>query len=244
MNPNNNISQELLEMVERYLNNTMPEHEHNAFENRMATEPSFKTIVEDIKTLLFGIEKQALKEKLEDFHKAIPNISPEKKVTKVRYLYFKLTAAAVLVVAIGSFWFSTQNNSSQKLYTKYFSPDPGLATTMSQNSNYNFYNAMVDYKQGNYKSAIVKWKQQLINKPSNDSLNYFIGVAYLANNEENEAIPFLENVTKNINSTFNRDAFYYLGMTYLKNNKVELAKKNLTFSSIGNSKEILLELDK
>lgn len=204
----------------------------------------FKTQVEDIKTLLLGIETQSLKEQLNEFHKEVQDTEVQKNESpKVRFLNFrKIAAAAVLVIAIGSFWFFNQN-TNEKLFTKYFTPDPGLPTTMSRTSNYEFYDAMVNYKQGDYKTAINKWETLLKNKPQNDTLNYFLGVAHLSNKDENSAIKYLDIVTKNSNTNFKNDAYYYLGLAYLKADNVELAKNNLNFSTIDNSKKILSNLN-
>ena len=114
---------------------------------------------------------------------------------------------------------------------------------MSSNNNFEFYDAMVSYKQGDYTTAINKWEKLLQAKPSNDTLNYFIGVAHLANKNEVEAIPFLNVVTNYSNSAFLNESYYYLGLAYLKNNNVKLAKKNLNFSTVDNSKLILSKLN-
>jgi len=217
MGPNTNISQELLETVEHYLNNRMSDDELEKFENKFNNDKAFKSQVEDIKTLLLGIESQSLKEKLEVFHDDIPDKIVARNSSKVRYLQFiKIAAAAAIIIALGSLWFLNQNPNA-KLYTDYFSPDPGLATIMSSNSNFKFYDAMVNYKQGDYKTAISKWTTLLETKSQNDTLNYFLGVAHLANKQEIEAIPYLEKVTTNIESHFKNDAYYYLGLAFCLN---------------------------
>ena len=243
MNLNTNISQELLESVEKYLNNTLSADELKKFETQLEEDSNFKSQVEDIKTFLLAIESQSLKEKLDVFHKDVTKTIPQESVSKVYTLNFKkLAVAAVIIISVGSFWFLNQN-SNTKLYANYFTPDPGLATTMSQNSNFEFYDAMVNYKQEKYQIAIEKWKKIYNTKPENDTLNYFLGVAYMANKNESAAIKYLENVTALVNTNFKNDAYYYLGLAYLKNDNLELAKKNLTFSSLDNSKALLSKLN-
>jgi len=239
MNLNTNISQELLESVERYINKQMSVDELKVFENKLKSDSDFKMQVEDLKTLLSGIETQSLKEKLNDFHEDVP----KKSTPKVRFLQFrKIAAAAVIVVAIGGFWFFNQN-SNAKLYANYFTPDPGLPTTMSSTDNYKFYEAMVYYKQGEYKTAISKWKTLQNTKPSKDTINYFIGVAYLANKNEKSAISFLEETTKNPSFPLVNDAYYYLGLAYLKKGNIDKAKANLQKSTNDNSIALLSELN-
>lgn len=240
----NKISQNLLETIERYINKNMTKQELEEFEEKLQ-DPKFKSQVDDIKTLLLGIETQSLKEQLDEFHKEIPE--PEipliNEPSKVRFLNFrKIAAAAAIIITIGSFWFFS-GNTNEKLYAKHFTPDPGLATTMSETANFEFYDAMVNYKQGDYKTAISKWEILLEGKPKNDTLNYFLGVAHLADKNEKSAIKYLDIVIQDSDSNFKNDAHYYIGLAHLKADNVELAKKNLNFSTIDNSKKILLDLN-
>lgn len=242
MNPNSNISQELFETIERYLNKTMDRHEYQEFEVKLNTNQELKAQVNEMKTMLLGIETQSLKDKLHEFHNQLDDESNNKPVI-VKTLHFrKIAVAAILIIALGGFWFFS-GNTNEKLYGKYFIPDPGLPTMMSETSNFKLYDAMVNYKQGEYNIAIKKWHQLLNNNSRNDTLNYFIGVAELANKNEKNAIEYLEFVTNSEVSVFKNDAYYYLGLAYLKAGNIEFAKKNLTFSTVDNSKKILLELN-
>lgn len=247
MNPNTNISQKLLESVEKYLNNTMDADSLKAFKTRLKNDFEFNAQVEDIKTTLLGIEAQTLKEKLNDFHKEIKpsaNKITKDKTTKTKSLLNlrKLAVAAAIIIAFGSIWFFS-NPPNEKLYAKYFKPDPGLPTTMSSTNDFDFYDAMVNYKRGDYKLAIDKWQALLAQKTENDTLNYFLGVAHLANKNEVEAIPFLERLVQS-QDTFPliHDAYYYLGLAYLKDGNLTLAKKYFNLSNTEASNNIILEL--
>ncbi|MBR9846528.1 MAG: tetratricopeptide repeat protein [Algicola sp.] len=243
MKTNSNISQEQLEAIERYINGTMPDEELKAFKTRLENDSEFKTQVEDIRTLLTGIEAQSLKEQLDEFHKDIKKQPIKKGSAKVRYLQFrKIVAAAAIIIALGSFWFFNQN-SNERLYSKYFTPDPGLPTTMSTSSNFDFYDAMVNYKQGDYKTAIKKWELLNANSPDNDTLSYFLGVAHLANKNEKEAIGFLEKSVKNDDFSLINDAYYYLGLSHLKDGNAELAKQYFKKSSVEKSQALVSELE-
>jgi tetratricopeptide (TPR) repeat protein len=239
----NDISQEEFERIEAYLNKSLSKEDLAIFEERLKNEEGFSTKVEDIKTVLSGLEAQAMKEQLDVFHKDIETTSNRKQDTKVRSIGWKKFAiAAVFVIAAGSFWF-LRGNANERLYSEYFSPDPGLPTTMSSTDNYKFYEAMVDYKFGNYKAAIPKWEALQAAKPNNDTLNYFLGVAHMANGNENKALPFLENAAKNSEFVFMNDAYYYLGLVHLKAGDTEKAKESFKKSSTEKSKEILTKLE-
>ncbi len=235
MNTNIHISQEEFERIEAYLNNQLSKEDLAEFEHRLSNESHFAAKVEDVKITLAGIETQALKEQLNVFHNEISK-------TKVRTLNWKpLAIAAAFIIAAGSFWF-LNGNSNDRLYAKYFTPDPGLPTAMSNTDNYAFYEAMVDYKQGNYDIALNKWKTIQTKKPNNDTLNYFMGVAHLANKNQDSAIPFLEKSSKNPEFILSQDAYYYLGLAYLKEGQIENAKMSLRKSDNENSRALLSKL--
>lgn len=245
MNPNTNITEKEFENIERYLNGSMTVEEREIFELEFKNNSTLSLHINEQKLMHEAIETQSLKEQLDMFHEDISDFKTLKTDTSkvISFPFRKMIAAAVVVITLGSFWFFNQTSSNKKLYSQYFTADPGLATTMGETSNYAFYDAMVNYKQGDYKTAISKWEVILQNKPKNDTLNYFLGVAHLANNNETSAIEFLNNVTQNSTSNFNNDAYYYLGLAYLKADNVALAKKNLTFSTVDNSKTILSKLN-
>lgn len=245
MKDSNNISEELLETIERYLNGTLNTQELKDFNRLLDIDDDFKAQVEEVRTMLFGIETQSLKEQLNEFHKDVPKqikTEPSPK-QKVRYLrYSRIAAAAAIIIAVGSIWFfSTPQN--EKLYANYFKPDPGLPTTMGNTANFIFYDAMVNYKYGDYDIAISKWETLAKQKPENDTLNYFLGVAHLAIRKEAEAIPFLERTVQTKKDfALIDDAYYYLGLAYLKEGNLELAKKNLNISNKDLGKELLSKL--
>lgn len=233
-----------METIESYLNGQLNTRELDDFERLMAIDDDFKAQVEEVRTMLFGIEAQSLKEQLDDFHNEIPKSKTQTTAKqKVRFLrYSRIAAAAAIIIAIGGIWFFS-GSPNKKLYAKYFKPDPGLPTTMSSTDNFEFYDGMVSYKYGDYDIAIEKWKLLSEKKPENDTLNYFLGVAHLANKSEAEAIPYLErSIEAEDNFVFLDEAYLYLGLAYIKTGNIELAKKNLSLSNAEKSKDIRLKL--
>ena len=244
MNNLHDISQEEFERIEAYLTQTLSDEDLSEFENRLKNEAGFAAKVKDIKVVLSGIETQALKEQLDDFHATLSTDNNDVVAPpKVKLLKWKkIAVAAALIIAAGSVWLLS-GNPNEKLYTKYFSPDPGLPTAMGSNDNYEFYEAMVAYKEGNYKNALSKWKDQLKTKSTNDTLNYFVGSALLADKKENEAMSYLLKVARRENTVFKSEAFYYLGLAYLKANNKEKAINFLKKSDFTKAKDLLKKLN-
>tara|TARA_R110000868_G_scaffold213832_1_gene463973 strand:+ start:3210 stop:3950 length:741 start_codon:yes stop_codon:yes gene_type:complete len=242
----NNISQELLETIERYIKDTMSSEEKVAFETQLKENPQLRQQVDDTQLLISSIRKAALKERLNEVHEdLISNRSIPRQNPKVlRFNFRTVSIAASILILIGGFWFFNQRPNNEKLFDRYFEPDRGLATVMSTTKNYEFDDAMVDYKAGKYDLAIKKWKKLLPLKPENDTLNYFLGVAHLANKKEAKAIQFLNKIIEIENGSFTDDSYYYLGLAQLKLNNIEAAKENLEKSNSPKSKKIISELNK
>lgn len=244
MEHSNPISQELLETIERYLKNTMSVEERNTFEEKIKDNSTLQQQVKNVESILYGVRRGVFKNKVEAFHEEV--ISEElktKKDKKVFNLNYKYTSvAASIVVLVGSFWYFNREPKHEQLYSKYFKPDYGLATNMSENKSYELFDAMVDYREGNYNTAIKKWENLLISKPKNDTLYYFLGVSYLAKNINEEAILKLQNVITDTESIFNKEAYLYLGLAYLKSGNITKAKENFVLSNTEKGRIILSEL--
>lgn len=237
--------QEEHDRIEKYILGQLETAGKEAFEARLQTSPELQIVVEDHKVLLEAIEEQSLIENMEQIHQdAFPNpsASEEKKIYSLwntNWVKYGVAASVVILVLWGGYTLSRKQTTDQELFASYFTPDPGLPTTMSSTDNFIFFEAMVSYKQGAYDDAIAQWEPLLDKKPKNDTLNYFIGVAHLANNNESEAITFLQWATEKEHSQFLSDAYYYLGLSYLKKGNQENAKRFFKLSEHKKSKELL-----
>ena len=205
-----------------------------------------KIKVEDVRTMLEGSKSKGLKESPNAFHEEIKQTvvkdEPNKKAKFINSS--KIALAAAIVLAFGSIWFFN-TSKNEILFTKFFQPATGIPIAISSNNNLDFYDAMENYNQGDYVVAINKWRILQERKPDNDTLKYFLGVAYLANKNNNDAIPFLErSIETDDDFVFLDNAYLYLGLAYLKEGNIELAKKNLNKSEMEIAKEVLSELKK
>ena len=252
MNQDNQISQAQFEQIESYLQNSMSEEDRAAFEEKLAASEHFSSMFEDTKKLILGIESASLKDNLEAFHDEMTGVRrlktrfganhPNNKKKSFPWTRVKWYAAASILLIIGTFWFQQEPSNSETLYAKHFVPDPGLATTMGSTQNYEFYKAMVQYKQGDYYKAIEKWEALENTGKMTDTLHYFIGVAHLANGDQDKAINYLQPLQAVAQNPFQKETAYYLGLAYLKADNVEDAKKYLTFSGTVSAQNILTEL--
>ncbi|MCW9036716.1 tetratricopeptide repeat protein [Altibacter sp.] len=243
------FSQQELEIIERYLTHSMTAKERLQFQERLTTDPSLQVKVNEISLLIETVETSALKTKLDRFHETMegthsktlhtPEIIERRNTTSKLPLY---AIAACLLVIFGVFYFMTMPSPSEKLFAKHFVPDPGLPTTMSTQNNYPFFDAMVNYKRGEYDIAIGKWEQQLDDTTENDTLNFYLGVAYLAEGNGEKALSFLRKLETSRQSIFMEDAMYYRALAHIKKNEPDKAKRLLKENPSQRNNELLQDL--
>ncbi len=235
-----------LELFEAYLMDTMDVAEKQKFGQQLSNDNMLGKKFQNFKQQVSYIEESALRSKLEEFHGEYENtraIGPNRSGQSSKNLKKYMIAASIaLIAALGSILFLDGGSTEKKLFDEHFSPDPGLPTVMGNNDNYAFYEAMVDYKQGNYGEAIKKWETLLGQRPNNDTLNYFLGVAYLATGEGHRSIGFLRKSLDTKNTFFKDDAHFYLGLAHLRTKNKNLAIENLKKSPLRKSKALLNEL--
>lgn len=209
-----------------------PAEEQN-FRERLTSDTELAKMTGEIKLLSIGIQEVSLQKKLSQFHQ--PTTS--RKVISINK--WLIAASVLFAVLIGTYFFTRTKNT---LYTAYFQPDPGLITPMSSTSDYSFYHAMTDYKSGNYSAAIKTWEGLLSERPSSDTLNYFLGAAYLADNKTGKAVSSFEKVIADSTSYFIKDAYWYLGLAQLKLGNKKEAIGYLEKSEHASKEKLLQEL--
>jgi len=236
-----NQSQEEFERIESYLTGSMNREEQSVFEESLKADEPLRQQVKEVRVLLLAVEEKVLRNKLDEFHEEISNGSTTEKSVRPYIMYF-VAASVALLIGLGIWLLASQKTSNEKLFAQYFKPDPGMITPMSTTSDYEFYRGMVDYKQGKYQPAINRWNTLLNHKPNNDTLNYFMGVSYLAGGDDKKAIAYLSKAVNYPNSVFINEAWYYLGLTYLKEGHLGKAIHAFKKSNLEKSKLILNEM--
>lgn len=215
------ISPEEFELIEKYLLNQMEQIEKKQFEQSLNSNASLKQKLEESRLMLLGIKEASLESRLDGFHTATGVIKMEQpKISRVVSMKKWLAAAAVVIIAGIAALLIFTIDGNERLFNDYYRTDPGLVTAMSSEADhYEFEKAMVEYKTGEYDKALATWEKLLTITPQNDTLQYFIGSAYLAKKDAVKAIPFLQKVADNSGSFFHNDATWYLGLALLKEGK-------------------------
>lgn len=244
MDNNQDIPQDLWEEVERFLQHEMLPEEEEIFRARMSTDAQLKNTTEEMRLLFIGVQEASLQQKLNEFHDELATSFIDKKSPgKLRPMMKWLAAACIILFVSGAIFFARQGYT-ENLFVEYYRPDPGLISPMGTTEDYAFNRAMVDYKTSNYKAAIKGWEGLHAANPGSDTLNYFLGSAWLAIDRADKAIPYLQTVTTLPNSAFAKDAYWYLALTQLKQGDKKKAIFLLEKSDHAGADGLLLKLKK
>lgn len=240
MKSTTHIPQEEFELIEQYILKQMPPEAYNAFTGRLENDNELQEKVHTVKLMLTGIQEAVLTPQVSSFHREVagPVI---KKFTAKQWL---AAASVVLLAGLGLVLFFSRNVKEEKLFARYYHPDPGLVTAMGVSENYQFDHAMIDYKTKNYDKAIASWKQMEAASPQNDTLHYFIGSAFLAKNLPDSAITYLRKVIADTSSVFLNDAYWYLGLAFLKEKNTAEAIRFLEQARYDDKEALLSALKK
>lgn len=244
MNPN--ISQEELILIDQFLNNELEGEQLRQFRDMLESNPDMEARISEIRLLRLGIREAGLRAEIAQIHHK--QFGAVNKAGKSRFSFsfgWNIGIAATLLLLIGlGIFFTIHQQSKNNLYALYFKPDPGLMTTMGAESQYEFQRAMVDYKEGKYREAIVAWEKQMDTKSRNDTLSYFTGVAYLALGDQLKAQSYLKPITGDPDGNFYKEANWYLGLSLIKSRKFKEAIPFISASRFKQSESLVSALKK
>lgn len=236
------ITLEEWEQIEAFLNGSLTAEADQAFRLQLEKDTVLTAKVEQVRLSLLTVEEAGLRADMEVFHTRLQQqpviaIQPGQKNSIKKWLAIAAMLGGVCIVAL---LLLQQPTKSSTLFSTFYKPDPGLITTMAQSDNYDFEKAMVNYKTGKYTEAIKGWEALSKNTAGNDTLNYFLGCAYLANENTEKANLFFSKVLANPESVFLKDAYWYKGLVLLKEKKWKEAADNIKLSD-KSEKDKLLE---
>lgn len=238
---NHDISPQDVERIEQFLSGAMQPDDAAAFEKELENDKLLQDKLKEIRLLQLGISQAEIKNQLPVYHAALP--SKKGKIISLRSRWM-LAACSILVIALAGWWFLSSESSYDKLYSQYYSPDPGLITAMGPSSNYNFERAMVDYKNGDYQQAIDAWSLQEKEQPASDTLLYFLSMAHMAAGHNEQAITYIEKTLTQTQSVFYKDACWFYGLMLIKKGTPDKAKIFIEKAGRPESAALLTALNK
>lgn len=233
-------TEEMQQLIDNYLLDRLDSNSRAAFQEKMKEDPNLRKAVEEQQLITQSIEEYYIRNTLDKFHTSLQ----KSRKRKIFYSWAAVAASIAVIVGVTSWALFFKENTTEQIFAENFVVDPGLPTTMGNTSNYIFYDGMVSYKRKNYSQAIEKWQKIYPEKSNNDTLNYFLGVANLAEGKSKMAQIYFQRAILDENSAFFEEAQYYYALSQIKDGKVSEAKKSLAKSSFSKSVVLLHQLEK
>lgn len=202
------------ETIEAYVLDRLSATDRAAFEQRMAADADLRQEVALQQEHIHAVE-------LGGFLRTVQQAG-EAHASSARAgrwpMLWRYAAMVALILAAAVWWLALPSNNEQ-LFAEHFRPDPGMPVTMGVTSDRAFADAMVSYKEGEYAKARGAWMSMLREGPGNDTLQYYIASAWLAEGNAAEAAPLLEQLAAKDGSAFRDRARWYLFLAYIRTGK-------------------------
>jgi tetratricopeptide (TPR) repeat protein len=220
----------------------------------LETDSEFKKEFDNYSVLVEGInmyERERMKNILKSTFNAAEgsakHIDQHSRIS-MRRIYYAAAATLILLMIPGYFVYQNMTFNS-RMYNEFYMKDPGVPVVMGSTNNSAFNNAMIEYKDANYKTALALFNQLRASDNYNDTLNFYSGLCYLETDYPEKAVDLFKKVTESETSYYYYPANYYLGLTYVRLDQISNATvplKTVSGSSHylnAKAKELLQELD-
>lgn len=216
------ISQEDFERIDRYVKNLMDPKEKSSFEIELTQQPQLKNEVELHRKLIASLEVNTFIREKEYSTSNSLKPAPFKNIVSFRRVWLA-AASVIIILTAAALWFILSPSKNDRLYSSYYSIDPGMPTNMGAEEEYEFNRGMVDYKTGEYEQAISRWEKLYAEDSLNSELNYFLGVAWLNLENVPKSAHYLDKVSPDTLSPFRQSAIWYLALANIKMNNNQKA---------------------
>lgn len=229
------LSQEIFERIEDYLAGNLSQDEMSAFEHEMQYDELLRNEVELQQKLQAALSINAIGKAYHTKEQRSGQTTTSTKIISLSWIAKVAAAVAILAIPVYFLFFDKVD-----LYQKYYEPDSGLPTVMGVTDNYEFQDAMVDYKMEDYQKAKGKWMILADDKPQNDTLNYYLAMADLNLKNFENSFQKLDEIPSS--STFYVNALWYQALIAIHQKDYDLAKTKLKQLDTERANELLREL--
>lgn len=212
------------EKIDLYLTDKMTATEKARFESDIQQSSELRTQFEEQKLLMEMVEVGTLKNTLSNIDQKWDRLKKDEKRLDFRNL--SIAATLVLMIGIGLTWWVTKPEAvSDQVFATVFEADPGLPSRMDETLEYEFDDAMVDYKMGDYSKSTFKFLTLSRDKIKPDSVQYYLAMSYLGEKKYKQAYETLKFYSPE-DPRLQQKGEWYLALTALKVNQ-EAESKSL-----------------
>ncbi len=217
------ITEAIMERMDQYLFDIMSSEEKKEFEADLASDPGLREAFDAHKSMIFSVEAAGVKD---DLSKIIANQKSQKSSAKtISFNRTWIAVAASVVILVGAFYLfnTTRSTAGGELYAEFYTVDPGLPTLMGTSDDPRFAEAMVKYKQGEYRTALAEFDLMMNDHNSNDTLLFYRGLCHLELDQPEVSINLFDQIDP-VSSIWAPKAQWYQAMAHLRQDNLDEAK--------------------
>lgn len=210
-----------LEKAERYLNNEMPAEERAAFELQITNDEELKEFVKLYSSIDDTMSAEdtttgenELRQTLQQMEKKY--FAEEGKLRQGNFKKWMTAAAAILVIALGLFYFLYQTKpSAEKLYAQFAVHEPLVIQQRGSASDPVAAEAAAKFNSRHYDETLPLLQQYLQKNPDDIQVEFALGVCNLELNLYPEAEKIFSKISSG-QTAYTDAAKWYLALSALK----------------------------
>jgi TolA-binding protein len=221
-----------IDLIEKYHNGTLRTAENQAVKDRMASDPVFKSMVEDYTDIIDGVRsagKEKFKLDVAGWEKEIRS-EEQKKSKGIVFLFNKYwqAAAVFLIVALVAVYFLLPQNTNtpEALYASYFVPYEDVMNVRDGSDDVLLTEAIHFYNNKEYAAASKRFQNYVSEKPTDLNAQFYLGLSLVESGKIEDGIDALGLVI-NGKGLLLEQAEWYRALAYLKLGDIESCKKHL-----------------
>jgi tetratricopeptide (TPR) repeat protein len=219
-----------LELIESYFNQSLSDTDKTAFENRLKTDADFKKAALEYQAtvaVLNTVREKGKKAFLKEVNATMPPIMVP--VSRPNFRMWAAAATVLVFISIGIWLFKSDDNSRKltPLAAEYFEPYPALGITRGDDAKDVSTEALRTYAVNDFKQAIPLLEKSFqLNKDS--IFLFYKSIAYLGNGQAAEAALILNSLQTSDKVPI-ESVEWYLALAYIdlkqRENALILLKK-------------------
>ncbi len=213
------LSEDLLQQIEAFLDGKLSKEAKENFELRMAGEPLLKEAVEAQRRLRNAMEILKMKEKLKHAYVQFEDQTKRRPLNRPVWQTYAV-AASIVFIMVSVAYFATDlfKSDTEVAFNAYYRPESAARGECPQDLN-----GFELYEQKQYEEALFKARS--LKDDSTHCVAYFIGINQLALAALPKAIESLQTARASSNAIIVRKAEWYLGLAYLRANDEKNAQR-------------------
>lgn len=226
------MNPELIDKIERYLNDEMEPQERTGFELQLQTDEALQNELQVYSKIDKTMKKDEISEQEKELARTLEKLNQKYILqgAKVRSGNFKkllAAAAAVLVIVLGSVYFlSKETQSAEKLYAAY-AEHPALQTQLRSNKADSLAGIAAEkFNTKNYYEALPLLQQYLQLQPEDIQMRFSEGICQLELDNFSDAENIFNAVAAG-KTGYAEPAKWYLALTALKQKDIGKCRKQL-----------------